>query len=86
MKKLSMMLALTMIASPALADQPGANWLPNNKLSAAIAKQGYHMTKVEADDGHWEGEMTKNGRVYEFHANPLTGKLTSVKMKHHDHD
>ncbi|MDJ0276441.1 PepSY domain-containing protein [Sphingomonas sp. 2R-10] len=79
-------IALTFVASPVLADTPGANWLPSGKVGAAIAKQGYQMTKVEADDGHWEGEMTKNGRLYEFHADPRTGKLMSVKPKHRGHD
>ncbi len=66
-------------ATPALADQPRRGWIPVGALAKVIERQGYHMTKVEADDGHWEGEMTKAGRVYDFHADPRTGRLTKVE-------
>ncbi|WP_298090336.1 PepSY domain-containing protein [uncultured Sphingomonas sp.] len=78
------LIAACIIATPALADQPGRGWIAQDRLSTVLAKQGYHLTKVEADDGHWEGEMTKNGVLYEFHADPRTGKLTSIKPKHRD--
>ncbi len=83
MKRL-MIAAICLVATPAYADQPGRGWISQAKLGSALAEQGYRMTKVEADDGHWEGEMTKRGALYEFHADPRSGKLTSVKPKHHD--
>jgi hypothetical protein len=43
----------------------------------AIAKlraSGYtEVTKIEADDGHWEGKGIKNGHKMKFHADPRTG-------------
>lgn len=66
---------LSVIATPALAEHPGRDWLSLRALTDAIAKQGYQVTEAEADDGHWEGEMTRNGVRYEFHADPRTGRL-----------
>jgi hypothetical protein len=84
MKKTIMTMAAFGLASAALADQPGRNWLDQTALTQAIAKQGYRITKVEADDGHWEGEMTRSQRLYEFHADPLSGHLTKIELKHDD--
>lgn len=70
---------------PALADQPGRGWLTQPALSRAVSRQGYRVLKVEADDGHWEGEMSKAGRRYEFHADPRTGHLTKIELKCADH-
>jgi hypothetical protein len=75
----------SLLAFPAFADRPGPGWSSQPGLERAIQKQGYHVTKVEADDGHWEGEMTKAGKLYEFHADPRTGRLTKIELKHGDH-
>ncbi len=37
------------------------------------------MTKIEADDGRWEGEGIKNGKKMEFRADPKTGAITHEK-------
>lgn len=84
MKTTYILLSALTIAGPALADQPGRNWIGRPALDQAIGRQGYHITKVEADDGHWEGEMTKAGKLYEFHADPRSGHLTKIELKHHD--
>ena len=38
--------------------------------------------KLEADDGHWEGDATKGGIAYEIHVDPHTGDLTKTEPKH----
>lgn len=75
-----------LLAAPAFADRPGPGWVSQAALTRMVAKQGYRITKVEADEGHWEGEMIRAGKIYEFHADPRTGRLTKAELKHHDHD
>jgi len=84
MMKTIMMMAVLGFAGPALADRPGSDWLSRPALTRAIAGQGYHVTEAEADDGHWEGEMTKAKTLYEFHADPVTGRLTKIERKRGD--
>ncbi len=84
MKTMILMMAALGFASPVLSDQPGRTWLSRPALYQAIARQGYQITKVEADDGHWEGEMTKAQKLYEFHADPLNGHLTKIELKDED--
>lgn len=68
------------LAGAALADQPGADWLPKEQLIQKLEAAGYtDLREVEADDGHWEGEGTKNGVKMEFHADPKTGAILSEK-------
>jgi hypothetical protein len=46
-----------------------------------VLNSGYtHVTKLEADDGGWEGEGFKKGQKMEFHADPKTGVITSEKL------
>jgi hypothetical protein len=43
-----------------------------------VLKSGYtQVTKVEAKDGHWEGEGIKK---MDFKADPKTGVITSEKQ------
>lgn len=80
---LASLFACSVLASTAaLADQPGADWLPVNDVKAKLMEQGYtSVTKIEADDGQWEGEgMKKDGMKYDFHADAKTGKITQEKM------
>lgn len=66
--------------APARADQPGADWMPAEQVKQKLASEGYSaITEFEADDGHWEGEGTKNGRKMQFHADPKTGAILSEK-------
>ena len=64
----------------AMADQPGADWMPAQQVIEKVVKAGYaQVTKIEADDGRWEGEGLKDGRKMEFHADPKTGVITFEK-------
>lgn len=70
----------TMSLDSAKADQPGADWMPAPQVMEKLLKSGYtQVIKIEADDGHWEGEGIKNGVKMEFHADPKTGAITSEK-------
>ena len=67
-------------ASVARADQPGADWMPADQVKAKLMQSGYsEVTKIEADDGRWEGEGVKNGQKMDFHADPKTGAILSEK-------
>lgn len=67
--------------TPAKADRPGADWMPAQQVIEQVLKAGYtQVTKIEADDGRWEGEGIKNGKKMEFHADPKTGVITSEKL------
>ncbi len=53
-----------------------------NDVKSKLMEQGYtSISKIEADDGQWEGEgMKKDGMKYDFHADAKTGKITKEKM------
>lgn len=71
---------------PARADTPGRDWLSIEQVTGAIARQGYQVIEIEADDGHWEGEMRKGNLRYDFHADPRTGKLTMIERDYPHRD
>lgn len=74
--------AVALFAGTAMADPPGADWLTKPQVVKQLGTQGLtHVTGLEADDGHWEGEALRDGKIVEFHADPRTGKLMSVKAK-----
>lgn len=78
-------LAGVMSAAPAWADQPGTDWkVTKDQAESTLKAAGYtSITKIEADDGHWEGEGTKaDGMKYEFHVDPHSGKITKDEMDH----
>ena len=63
------------------ADQPGPDWMPAQQVIDQVLKTGYtQVTKLEADDGRWEGEGIKNGQKMEFYADPKTGVIMSEKL------
>jgi Peptidase propeptide and YPEB domain len=65
----------------ARADQPGPDWMTAQQVIEQVLKSGYtQVTKLEADDGRWEGEGIKNGQKMEFHADPRTGVIMSEKL------
>ena len=67
--------------NPARADQPGPDWMPAQQVIEQVLKSGYtRVTKLEADDGQWEGEGIKNGQKMEFQADPKTGVIISEKL------
>lgn len=58
-------------------DKPGADWMPSDQVRQMLMSKGYtSVIKLEADDGHWEGEGMKNGVKVEFHVDPRTGAIT----------
>jgi hypothetical protein len=64
----------------AMADQPGADWMPAQQVIEQALKAGYtQISKLEADDGRWEGEGIKNGQKMDFHADPRTGIINFEK-------
>ncbi|WFU20063.1 PepSY domain-containing protein [Bradyrhizobium sp. CB3481] len=64
----------------ALADQPAADWMPAQQVIEKVLNAGYtQVTKLEVDDGRWEGEGMKNGQKMEFHADPRTGVINFEK-------
>jgi hypothetical protein len=64
----------------AMADQPGADWMPAQQVIEKVLKAGYtQVTKLEANDGRWEGEGIKNGQKMDFHADPRTGVINFEK-------
>ncbi len=70
-------------ASVAWADQPGADWKVNkDQDEAALKGAGYtQITKIEADDGHWEGEgMKADGKQYEFKVDPRDGRIVKDEL------
>jgi len=65
----------------ARADQPGPDWMPAEEVKQKVLQSGYsEVTKLEADDGRWEGEGIKNGQKMDFHADPKTGAITSEEL------
>jgi Peptidase propeptide and YPEB domain len=67
-------------ATYALADKPGPDWLPAEQVILKLKAAGYsEISKIEADDGRWEGEGMKAGKKMDFHADPRTGVITSEK-------
>ncbi len=79
MKNVSMAIAAaTLVASTAaaLADRPGADWIPPEKVIQQLTAQGYtNFGKVEADDGHWELEADQGGVRYDLDVDPRTGAV-----------
>lgn len=70
-------------ASSAWADQPGADWtVTKDQAEATLKAAGYtQITKIEADDNHWEGEgMKADGKRYDFHVDPHSGKITKDEL------
>ena len=77
-------MAMTMCSfSFAKADQPGTDWMPAQQVIEKVLQSGYsQVTKLEADDGRWEGEGIKNGQKMDFHADSKTGEIMSEKVDH----
>jgi hypothetical protein len=54
----------------------GCRWSKGKVLQSGYSQ----VTKIEADDGRWEGIGIKNGQKMEFYADPKTGLLVSEKL------
>lgn len=78
-KRTMLALALALGASApvtAMADQPGPDWMPVEQVKAKLLSSGYtSITKIEANDGHWDGEGIKNGQKMKFELDPKTGEI-----------
>ena len=65
MKKFAFVFAVALspvVLDLAKADQPGPDWMPAQQVIEQVLKSGYtQVTKLEADDGRWEGEGIKDG-------------------------
>jgi hypothetical protein len=72
-------IAVLAIAVPAQADRPGRNWISSAKVTKILAERGYRVIKIEADDGHWEGEALRHRHKYDFHVDPHSGHITKLE-------
>ena len=81
MRKLLFLSALLGLASAsaASADVPGRNWISTAKVTRILAARGYKIIKIEADDGHWEGEARRGRIKYDFHVDPHSGRITKLE-------
>ena len=84
MKSLLLASALVVgMSGMAYADMPGADWMNKDQITNKLTDMGYtNIRKLEADDGHWEGDATKGSTEYEIHVDPHTGELTKNEPKH----
>jgi uncharacterized membrane protein YkoI len=85
MKKLASVVFAVALSAGSLnlarADQPGPDWMPAEQVKQKVLQSGYtQVTKLEADDGRWEGEGIKNGQKMDFHADPKTGVIMSEEV------
>jgi hypothetical protein len=82
-KQLIVAIATTLLSWTAVhADQPGADWLSKDQVIQKLNSMGYtDVRKLEADDGHWEGDAMKDGKAYEIHVDPHNGALTKSEPK-----
>ena len=80
-KLLVVAVATTVIGAPAYADMPGKGWISSANVKNMLAKRGYRVTKLEADDGHWEGEARKANASYEFRCKaPAALRTVDVRL------
>lgn len=67
----------------ARADTPGADWISKEQVTKALQDKGYtDIRKLKADDGHWEGDATKDGQKVEVHVDPHSGAVTKSEPDH----
>ncbi|GLK69654.1 PepSY domain-containing protein [Hansschlegelia plantiphila] len=66
------------LAGPVLADPAGPGWI-SIEQAARKAKDAVYteISKIEADDGRWEGAGVKNGQTLEFHIDAKTGAISN---------
>ena len=65
------------------ADTPGADWMSKEQVTKTLQDKGYtDIRKLEADDGHWEGDATKDGQKVEVHVDPHSGAVIKSEPDH----
>jgi hypothetical protein len=84
MKSLLLAVALVLVLpSWASADTPGKDWMTAQQVTEKLRSLGYtEIRELEADDGHWEADVVKDGRTFEVHVDPHSGALTKNEPKH----
>lgn len=56
--------------------------MPADKVKEKLMSSGYtSIIRLDADDGHWDGEGIKNGKVMEFDLDPKTGVVLGETEK-----
>ncbi|WP_027259258.1 PepSY domain-containing protein [Leisingera aquimarina] len=76
-------LALTLPAAAALASGTAVSSETEAKLQELLTGQGYEVTEIEAENGMFEAEATKDGKEYEF---TLNDRLEIVKIDEDSED
>ena len=65
--------------SLAWAERPGNDWITMTKAEQILNTVGGYklITKIEADDGRWEGKgLKEDGFRYKFRVDPQSGEIT----------
>jgi hypothetical protein len=80
--KIALAAALTTgLAGPAFADRAGPGWISIEQATQKAKEAGYaEVTEIEADDGRWEAKGVKNGQIYEFHIDPMSGAVSNEHL------
>jgi hypothetical protein len=68
-------------ATIAYAEMPDSDWISKDALTKQMESQGYSAIVLKADDGRWEGQAIKDGKIIEFHADPHTGMITKSELR-----
>ena len=78
----------TLLMTPALtptlamADTPGADWIPAEQVISKLKSAGYTaIHSIEADDGRWEVDAVKDGKVFDVDVDPRSGNVTRERLK-----
>ncbi|WP_027171243.1 PepSY domain-containing protein [Methylobacterium sp. 10] len=77
------LISIALLAAPlvgasglALAELPGPDWMPIEEVRKGLLASGYsEITKLEAEENHWDGEGIKDGQKMKFDADPKTGAI-----------
>lgn len=93
-----LMVAIALIASPALADDdcavPMTQWQPREAVVALAAEQGWVLRRIRIDDGCYEViGRDAQGRRIEFKLDPATLAVVEMEVEddhseaaEHDHE
>ena len=76
-------LALTLPAAAAFASGAAPSPETETKIRNLLTGQGYEVTEIEAEDGMFEAEATKDGKAFEFYLNE---QLEVVKIEDDSED
>lgn len=75
------------LATPALADKPGADWMSMDQVITKLKTAGYgNFSEIEADDGRWKVVADKDGQTLKLKLDPKTAEVVKSKPKKGDDD